>query len=105
MIFLQRYYRYHNEQHNKMLQEKKKQYTYYSMPYWKIFKQCFPQSFNVFFTYFVTMAIFPGVYSGKTNKDPEHTTSPCWLWLRLYVVLKTMTILNKLYNFQLRAII
>ena len=31
--------------------------------------------------------------------------SPALFWLRLYVVLTTMTILKKLYNFQLRAII
>jgi hypothetical protein len=43
------------------------------MPYWKIFKQCFPQSFNVFFTYFVTMAIFPGVYSGKKLRQHSPT--------------------------------
>lgn len=32
-------------------------------PYWKIFKQASPQLFNVFFVFFVTLAIFPTVHS------------------------------------------
>lgn len=34
-------------------------------PYWKIFKQASPQLFNIFLVFFVTLAIFPAVHSGK----------------------------------------
>ena len=35
------------------------------MPYRTIFKKCFPQCFNVFLTYFVTLTIFPAVLAGS----------------------------------------
>ena len=34
-------------------------------PYWKIFKQCSPQLFNIFFVFFITLSLFPSVQSGK----------------------------------------
>lgn len=34
-------------------------------PYWTIFKQASMQLFNIFFVFFVTLAIFPTVHSGK----------------------------------------
>lgn len=34
-------------------------------PYWTIFKKAFPQLFNVFFVFFVTLSLFPSVQSGK----------------------------------------
>lgn len=34
-------------------------------PYWKIFRQAFPQLFNVFFVFFVTLSVFPAVHSGE----------------------------------------
>lgn len=36
-------------------------------PYWKIFKQAFPQLFNIFFVFFITLAVFPAVQSGQFN--------------------------------------
>lgn len=36
-------------------------------PYWKIFKQAFPQLFNIFFVFFITLAVFPAVQSGRFN--------------------------------------
>lgn len=38
-------------------------------PYWTIFKQAFPQLFNVFFVFFVTLAIFPAIHSGNRNRQ------------------------------------
>lgn len=35
-------------------------------PYWTIFKQASPQLFNIFFVFFVTLAIFPAVHSGTS---------------------------------------
>lgn len=34
------------------------------IPYWRIFKQAFPQLFNVFFIFLVTLSLFPAVHSG-----------------------------------------
>jgi Nucleoside transporter len=36
-----------------------------SPPYWKIFKQAFPQLMNVFLVFFVTLTVFPAIHSGK----------------------------------------
>lgn len=33
-------------------------------PYWQIFKQASPQLFNIFFVFFITLALFPAVQSG-----------------------------------------
>jgi hypothetical protein len=35
-----------------------------SPPYWKIFKQAFPQLINVFLVFFVTLTVFPAIHSG-----------------------------------------
>ncbi|XP_076396067.1 equilibrative nucleoside transporter 1 isoform X1 [Megachile rotundata] len=40
-------------------------------PYWKIFKQCFPQCFNTFFVFFVTLSLFPAVQSDIRRSDPN----------------------------------
>lgn len=34
------------------------------IPYWRIFTQTFPQLFNVFFIFLVTLSLFPAVHSG-----------------------------------------
>ena len=65
----QRFYRYHDHIYHRALQEKKKQMVVHALPHWTILKQCLPQCFNVFFTYFVTLTIFPSVYAGNiTNR-------------------------------------
>lgn len=40
-------------------------------PYWKIFKEAFPQLFNVFLIFFVTLSIFPAVYSDIKQYDED----------------------------------
>lgn len=35
------------------------------VPYWTIFRQAMPQLFNIFFIFFVTLALFPAVQSGS----------------------------------------
>ena len=61
----QRFFRYHDHLFNKALHEKKRRSAVHVMPYRTIFKKCFPQCFNVFLTYFVTLTIFPAVLAGK----------------------------------------
>lgn len=41
------------------------------VPYWKIFKAAFPQLFNVFMIFFVTLCIFPAVHSDILSITPE----------------------------------
>lgn len=36
-------------------------------PYWQIFKEAFPQLFNIFFIFFITLSLFPAVQSGIKN--------------------------------------
>jgi equilibrative nucleoside transporter 1/2/3 len=66
-LLLQRFYRY-NEQRIKR-QEQEKSVASGGIkarpPYWMIFKKCFPQCLNVFLVFFVTLSIFPAVYSGR----------------------------------------
>ena len=74
----QRFYRYHDHLHNKALHEKKRRTLQIQrMPYWQIFKKCFPQCFNVFFTYFVTLTIFPAVLSGNFSQCAMPISDHC----------------------------
>lgn len=66
---LQRFYRY-NEQQVKRQEEERSAAAGTSgikgrIPYWYVFKKCFPQCLNVFLVFFVTLSIFPTIYSGK----------------------------------------
>ena len=76
----QRFFRYHEHVYNKIIRDRKKfrqisrsrvftalpsHSTRRSIPYLTIFKKCFPQCLNVFLIFFVTLTIFPAVYSGK----------------------------------------
>ncbi|XP_054009179.1 NADPH-dependent diflavin oxidoreductase 1 isoform X3 [Hylaeus anthracinus] len=45
-------------------------------PYWKIFCQCFPQCFNTFLVFFVTLALFPAVQSDIQISDPDFIVTP-----------------------------
>lgn len=38
-------------------------------PYWTVFKACFSQCFNIFFIFFVTLALFPSVQSDIHPSD------------------------------------
>jgi len=63
---LQRFYRYHELLHQK--ETNKRQLENNSRgtsrpPYWMVFKACFPQCFNTFLIFFVTLALFPSVHS------------------------------------------
>jgi equilibrative nucleoside transporter 1/2/3 len=45
------------------------------IPYWPVFKKCFPQCFNVFFTFFVTLTIFPAVHAEIVQTDKNFAIS------------------------------
>lgn len=71
---MQRFYRYHElvyqKEANKRQLENNSRGTY-RPPYWMVFKACFPQCFNTFLIFFVTLALFPSVQSDiqPSNKD------------------------------------
>nr|CAG4643995.1 EOG090X076T [Lepidurus arcticus] len=46
-----------------------------STPYWFVFKKCFPQCFNVFMVFFVSLAVFPAVHANIAISD-EHFFIP-----------------------------
>lgn len=63
--FLQKFYRYHEMIKEKEVEKSKSSGVDVNArpPYFRIFRQCFPQLFNVFFVFFVTLAVFPAVHS------------------------------------------
>lgn len=63
----QKFYRYHE-----MLNEKEAERQQLVSggppgrpPYWTIFKQASPQLFNIFFVFFITLAVFPSVHASE----------------------------------------
>ncbi|KAG4075671.1 hypothetical protein HA402_003496 [Bradysia odoriphaga] len=70
---LNKFYRYHEMLHSKELEKSKivSGRTTSRPPYGTIFRQAFPQLFNVFFVFFVTLAIFPSVHSDVQQSDPN----------------------------------
>lgn len=66
-------------------------------PYWKIFKEAFPQLFNVFLIFFVTLSVFPAVYSDIKQHDDDFvipkdmfTTVTCFLTFNLCAMLGSL---------------
>uniref|UniRef100_T1IMY7 Battenin n=1 Tax=Strigamia maritima TaxID=126957 RepID=T1IMY7_STRMM len=68
---LSRFYRYYEQQSEKQNQTTYKSSLSYRIPYWTIFKKAFPQLWNVFFTFFVTLLIFPSLHSNIKMSDPN----------------------------------
>ncbi|XP_065200942.1 equilibrative nucleoside transporter 1-like [Planococcus citri] len=60
---LLKFYKFHDLQFIKAQSNAKEYSVVKKTPYWKIFKMCSLQCFNVFFIFFVTLAIFPAVHS------------------------------------------
>ncbi|XP_068984794.1 NADPH-dependent diflavin oxidoreductase 1 isoform X4 [Bombus flavifrons] len=76
---INRFYRYrellHQKGINKRQLENNARDEHNTPPYWKIFKQCFPQCFNTFFIFFVTLSLFPSVQSDIVRSDPNFIVS------------------------------
>ncbi|KYN01719.1 Equilibrative nucleoside transporter 1 [Cyphomyrmex costatus] len=69
---INRFYRYHELLHQKETNKRQLENNSRgkSKPaYWKVFKACFPQCFNIFFIFFVTLALFPSVQSDIQSSD------------------------------------
>lgn len=86
---------YENESKNKDKPSGSK--TQINVPYLKIFKQAFPQLLNVFFTFFVTLAIFPAIHS-DIKRSPDFpigsnyfTLITCFLTFNVFAMLGSLT--------------
>ncbi|XP_037816196.1 equilibrative nucleoside transporter 1 [Lucilia sericata] len=93
---LNRFYRYHEL---RRLKEEKPlcNSDVTRVPYFKIFKEAFPQLFNIFFTFFVTLAVFPAVHSDiKPYSDDffiskeRFTSITCFLTFNLFAMLGSL---------------
>ncbi|EEB19063.1 equilibrative nucleoside transporter, putative [Pediculus humanus corporis] len=69
---LNRFYRYHEYLKKKSeLINKRRNQGKTKIPYWYVFKKAFPQLFNVFFVFFVTLSIFPATHAAIKKSDPD----------------------------------
>ncbi|CAK9811444.1 NADPH-dependent diflavin oxidoreductase 1 [Anthophora plagiata] len=72
---INRFYRYHELLYQKKLNKRQLENSARNKrdipPYWKIFKQCFPQCFNTFLVFFVTLTLYPSVHSDIRRSDPN----------------------------------
>ncbi|CAL4076676.1 unnamed protein product, partial [Meganyctiphanes norvegica] len=64
---MNRFYRFYESQYEKASRVSKRDPKKSRVPYWQIFKTAFPQLFNVFMVFFVTLAVFPAVLAAKCN--------------------------------------
>lgn len=100
---LNRFYRYHEMQSEK-IQEKSRRSNITGSgkpPYWTIFKQSFPQLFNVFMIFFVTLSVFPTVHSDIKPSSEEDllgiisnkffTPITCFLTFNVFAMLGSLT--------------
>lgn len=67
----QKFYRYH-EMIRRKDNVRTDQRVPIKIPYGSVFFQAFPQLFNIFFVFFVTLAVFPAVHSGKPFQYIKH---------------------------------
>ncbi|CAB3365744.1 Hypothetical predicted protein [Cloeon dipterum] len=97
---LNRFYRYHemvNEKEQQALRRAQIGQTS-SAPLWPIFKKCMPQLFNIFFVFFVTLAIFPAVHADIKQSSPDFfisekffTEITCFLTFNMFAMIGSMT--------------
>lgn len=99
---LNRFYRYHE-----MLSEKQQEKARRSqvgnvrIPYFKIFRQCSLQLFNVFMIFFVTLTVFPAIHSDILQKgegdflgiipSDKFTAYTCFLTFNVFAMLGSLT--------------
>ncbi|RLU22974.1 hypothetical protein DMN91_005252 [Ooceraea biroi] len=72
---INRFYRYHELLHQKEANKRQLENSSRGItqrpPYWSVFKACFPQLFNTFLIFFVTLALFPSVQSDIRLSDKD----------------------------------
>ncbi|KAG5324520.1 S29A1 protein, partial [Acromyrmex heyeri] len=75
---INRFYRYHELLHQKETNKRQLENNSrgkHKPAYWKVFKACFPQCFNIFLIFFVTLALFPSVQSDIQFSDKNFVIS------------------------------
>lgn len=95
---LSRFYRHFDQQQQKAIEDAKTAQSNKKIPYWQIFKQAFPQLFNVFFIFFVTLTCFPTIHSdikSATDDFPEFikadfTTITCFLTFNFFAMIGSL---------------
>ncbi|KAB7507850.1 Equilibrative nucleoside transporter 1 [Armadillidium nasatum] len=92
-----RFYRYHEAQYEKAQRSAKRTPGKIRTPYWHIFKTAFPQLFNVFMIFFVTLAVFPAVLADTCRTEEDFFITPkyfqavtCFLTFNLFAMLGNM---------------
>lgn len=100
---LNRFYRYHEMKSEKQQEMSNRTNITGSgkPPYWTIFKQSFPQLFNVFMIFFVTLSVFPTVHSDIKPSNGEDlfgiitpkyfTAITCFLTFNVFAMLGSLT--------------
>lgn len=95
---LNKFYRYHENLRLKDTETKVNVAEKKGIPYWKIFGEASPQLFNIFFTFFVTLSVFPALHSDikPTNSNffiPDYLFTPitCFLTFNLFAMLGSLT--------------
>uniref|UniRef100_A0A1B0AHH1 Equilibrative nucleoside transporter 1 n=1 Tax=Glossina pallidipes TaxID=7398 RepID=A0A1B0AHH1_GLOPL len=93
---LNKFYRYH-EMIRRKDNVRTDQRVPIKIPYGSVFFQAFPQLFNIFFVFFVTLAVFPAVHSdirpNHTNffiPDQLFTSITCFLTFNLFAMLGSL---------------
>ncbi|EDV99431.1 equilibrative nucleoside transporter 1 [Drosophila grimshawi] len=87
----------HYETVNKYNEKKSDSKTQLNVPYWQIFKKASPQLFNVFFTFFVTLSVFPAMHSDikRTEnfviEEKYFTQVTCFLTFNVFAMLGSLT--------------
>ncbi|KAG1678670.1 Equilibrative nucleoside transporter 3 [Nymphon striatum] len=66
-----RFYRYHEQKSGKA-----KDVSWSRPPFWRIFTKVWPQCFNVFMVFFVTLSIFPNIHAAIKPVDKDFAISP-----------------------------
>lgn len=94
---LNRFFRYHEAMHERAKKSSKNDRRKPRTPYWHIFKSAFPQLFNVFMVFFVTLAVFPAVLADTCRTEENFPITPkyfqavtCFLTFNVFAMLGNM---------------
>ncbi|XP_063855903.1 equilibrative nucleoside transporter 1-like isoform X2 [Scylla paramamosain] len=94
---LNRFFRYHEAMHDRAKKSSKNDRRKPRTPYWHIFKSAFPQLFNVFMVFFVTLAVFPAVLADTCRTEENFPITPkyyqavtCFLTFNMFAMLGNM---------------
>ncbi|KAH8404380.1 hypothetical protein KR222_007376 [Zaprionus bogoriensis] len=93
---LNRFFR-HYEMLSKQSESTSGPKTQLKVPYLQVLKKAFPQLFNVFFTFFVTLAVFPAIHS-DIKRSPDFVISEkyftmitCFMTFNVFAMLGSLT--------------